>query len=159
MSPAFDMQGNDFLTPHKTQSRTNQSPAGKKTNLERVWEKLEGGQWESRAELQAACDEDSSSLTQIITFLDRWNFIEMEHRPELRVRRKPKTLSPTETFRLLTKLAPQKNGHVIAKRVACRSCGKRQFRFIEGNIVECSTCRERQWYAVTNDTPLSQAGY
>jgi hypothetical protein len=121
--------------------------------LESVWETLQNGKWESKVELKRASGADDDTLTQIINFLDRWQFIDMKRTPELLVRRKSGVISPIETLQILSSIGPetevsQKPPNVIAERVACRRCGGRQLTPIEKNELECDMCHEKQWYTV-----------
>jgi Zn finger protein HypA/HybF involved in hydrogenase expression len=147
-----------YLTA-KTQSKINGSGAARATSLETVWEKLKDGEWESKAELAAACGEDADSLIRIISFLDRWGFVDVDSWPELRVRRKSNAISPMETFQLFRELVPTNFDRVIAKRIACRSCGSRKLRFIQRNQVECATCNEKQWYTVGREETIDHQDY
>jgi hypothetical protein len=120
--------------------------------LESVWGILESGQWESKDALKKASGVDDDTLTGIIDFLDRWQFIETKRTPELLVRRKSGVISPVETLQILrsinsetTETTSQKP-NTIAERVACRRCGRRQLTSIGNNEVECVTCHEKQWY-------------
>jgi len=129
-----------------------------RTSLDRVWESLKEGEWESKIELATVCG-DPDYLTRIINFLYRWDFVDVEKWPELRVRRKTNTVSPTETFQLFRELSPTKNERVIAERIACRSCGGRKLRFIQRNEVECLTCKDKQWYTVGPQEDSNQMDY
>jgi Zn finger protein HypA/HybF involved in hydrogenase expression len=121
-----------------------------------VWDKLKDGEWESKTELEAACGDDLGSLTRIINFLERWDFVDVQKWPELRVRRKSNAFSPMETFELFRELAPAKIERVIAKRIACRNCGGRELKFVERNEVQCTTCREKQWYTLGREDPSNR---
>jgi hypothetical protein len=120
--------------------------------LESVWQSLEGGKWKSFAVLSQTCGADHDTLTRIINFLARWEFVDIKPSPELLVRRKPGSISPVETFKALSRLAeesPTPAAHVrIAERVACRNCGSRELEFVGVNEVECNRCQEKQWYAI-----------
>lgn len=120
--------------------------------LESVWQSLESGKWKSEAALRETCGADDDTLTRIINFLTRWEFVEIQPSPELLVRRKPGSVSPVETFEILRRLAdesptPTKRPK-IAERMACRACGSRELGFVGVNEVECNRCHEKQWYAV-----------
>ena len=118
--------------------------------LEGVWGALKDGRWESKTELGAASGVDVNTLTPMIDFLDRWNFIEVRRSPELQVRRRYTIISPIETYQLLQSIATQpaasRKVQTIAERVACRSCGARQLKLSGQNEVKCTKCHERQWY-------------
>jgi len=125
--------------------------------LESVWGILESGQWESKDALKKASGVDDDTLTGIIGFLDRWQFIETKRTPELLVRRKSGVISPVETLQILrsinsetTETTSQKP-NTIAERVACRRCGGRHLATIGHNEVECATCHEKQWFALEID--------
>jgi Zn finger protein HypA/HybF involved in hydrogenase expression len=129
--------------------------------LENVWEILEDGRWESKVTLEKISGIDDGSLNRIISFLNRWNFIEIKRTTELLVRRKPGTASPVQVFQLLSSIGSEQvtteKRHMLAERVACRSCGGRQLEPIEDNEVECVTCHEKQWYTLEVDKSLSTA--
>jgi hypothetical protein len=64
-----------------------------------------------------------------------------------------------ETFQLFRDLAPIHSKRMIAKRIACRSCGGRNLNFVHRNEVECVSCHEKQWYAVEgNEHDVDYAG-
>ena len=125
--------------------------------LEVVWSALSEDQWLSANELEAASGADESSLMRIVDFLVRWNFAEVRRFPSLLVRRKSGSLSPTDVVGVLravsetpeaaTAMVP-KRGVRLAERVACRECCGRGFRVVGENEVECTRCREHQWYAI-----------
>jgi hypothetical protein len=120
--------------------------------LESVWQTLESGKWKSEATLREACGADDDTLTSIINFLTRWNFVDIKPSTELLVRRKPGSISPVETFEILRRLADDSSTPMtrprIAERVTCRACGSPELGFVGVNEVECNRCHERQWYAV-----------
>lgn len=123
--------------------------------LEVVWSALSERRWQSPDELKAALGVDESTLMRIVDFLVRWGFAEVRRFPSLDVRRKSGAASPTDVVDLLraVKESPQaatisKRGFRLAERVACRACGGRSLREIGENEVECTTCHERQWFAV-----------
>ena len=124
----------------------------KVVTLENVWRTLECGEWMSRVALEEACGTDDTVLTRIISFLARWEFVDVKSSPELVVRRKPGIISPLETFEALRTFADQQLGGCargrIAERVACRICSSRELTFVGPNEVECNRCHERQWYAI-----------
>jgi hypothetical protein len=126
-----------------------------------VWRILESGKWEPIATLREASGVDDDTLTSIINFLTRWNFLETERSPELLVRRKPGAVSPVETFELLNgiseRLSIPKTVHRLAERLACRVCNGRDLSFVGANEVECNRCHEKQWYAVETPDSLSSA--
>ena len=159
MSLRFAKPRDVAFTFAKAQSKTNRPGAAKNTSLETVWDKLKENEWESRTELAAACGEDTASLTRIISFLDRWGFVDVEDWPELRVKRKSNAISPMETFQLFRELVPTNFERVIAERIACRSCGGRKLRFIQRNQVECATCKEKQWYTVGRGEVMDDRDY
>lgn len=53
-----------------------------------------------------------------------------------------------ETFRLFRELVPIHNKRMIAERIACRSCGEPNLKFVQRNEVEGVTWHKNQWYAV-----------
>jgi hypothetical protein len=120
--------------------------------LKGVWRSLEGGKWKSRAALKEASDADDDSLTCIINFLTRWEFVDIKQFPELLLRRKPGSFSPMETFEVLSRLADQSlplpSRSRIGERVACRACDWQELNFVGPNEVECTRCHEKQWYAI-----------
>ena len=124
------------------------------TSLKSVWHSLEGGKWKSEAALRQACGADDDTLTRIINFLARWQFVDIKPSPELLVRRKPGSISPLETFEILRRLAsgspPPTTRPRIAERVACRRCGSPELRFLGVNEVECTRCHEKQWYTIVS---------
>jgi hypothetical protein len=126
--------------------------------LERVWEVLENGEWESRQALREASGVEYHILDRIINFLVRWNFVDIERVPELLVRRKAGMISPVEAFNVLRVTAvssPVPSGrHRLAERVACRICGARSFNFTSRNQVECIQCHEKQWFTLETNKPL-----
>ena len=118
--------------------------------LEEVWQILEDGRWASKRTLKEACGLDEGTTDQIIKFLNRWAFIEVQSSPELRLRRRTGVISPLETFDLLSMINqnPSIMHHKIAERVACRVCSGTKLDFIGANEVECGQCNERQWDAI-----------
>ena len=124
-----------------------------------MWANLKTDEWESSTQLEAASGYDAATIIRIIKFLKRWNFVDVETWPELRVRRKPNHLSPTETFEALFELRRESPPlGVVAERVACRSCGGRELEFVQRNEVECVTCHEKQWYSVGREETLGDPG-
>lgn len=123
-----------------------------RVTLENVWEALKGGQWESKTNLGEISGVDQDTLTRMIYFLDRWDFVDVRRGPELLVRRKTTAISPIETFQLLRSVTKQpaisRKPTRIAQRVACRKCGGRQLTITGQNEVECVTCHESQWYTL-----------
>jgi len=128
--------------------------------LESVWAILENGEWESKQALREASGDDEDTLSRIINFLHRWNFVDIQNSPNLLVRRKPGTISPLETFDLLRAItnhpSPSSTRRKLAERVACRVCGERNLRFIGANEVECARCHEKQWFALETKEPFTQ---
>jgi hypothetical protein len=119
--------------------------------LEVVWQILEDGRWESKEALRKASGLDDDTLTTIINFLNRWNFVDVERSPELLVRRKPTSISPIETLELLREITTPsqvQSNNLLAERLACRVCSGRDLSFIGINEVECNQCHEKQWYAM-----------
>ena len=120
--------------------------------LESVWESLECERWKTKLELEATSGIDDDTFTQILSFLDRWGFVEIQRNEELLVRRRSSTISPIETFHLLGSIAKEPlappNTCRVAERVACRACGAPLLNFIGNNEVECVVCHEKQWYAL-----------
>jgi len=127
--------------------------------LERVWGALREGEWESRRELEAASGVDTDTLTRMINFLERWDYVETRSAPDPQVRRKSNVVSPLETFQLLHSITRQQTkparSHVIAERVACCKCRGQQLRVVGLNEVECCLCHERQWHVIERREPLS----
>jgi hypothetical protein len=137
------------VEPH----RTKQGTAGLgEVALRSVWHSLECGKWISRAALKEASGTDDDNLTCIIAFLTRWEFVDVKPFPELLLRRKPGSFSPMEIYEVLRRLAdqsaPPTSRSRIAERVACRACSSRELDFVGPNEVECTRCREKQWYAI-----------
>jgi len=106
----------------------------------------------SSQELMEAFGVDEDAIYPIIDFLNRWDFVEIQRSAELLVRRKLGTISPAETFNLLTSiargLAVSSTRPKLAERVACRVCNGQQLSFVGMNEVECNQCHEKQWYAI-----------
>jgi hypothetical protein len=118
--------------------------------LEAVWQLLENGRWESKQALREASGVDDDTINQIINFLSRWAFVDVQRSPEFLVRRRSGVISPMETFdflRLITQ-HPSTTRAKIAERVACRVCNGRRLSLIGVNEVECGQCNEKQWYAI-----------
>ncbi len=123
--------------------------------LETVWAAVPEERWESAETLGRTSGVDADTLKRVVDFLVRWDFVETERFPELRIRRKAGALSPVEVVGLLrtvtsTQPTPLKqNGRArLAERVACRTCGNRNLTFLTENEVECTKCHERQWFAI-----------
>jgi len=119
--------------------------------LQAVWQALRDGGWASKQSLREASGVDDITINQIISFLDRWDFIDILQSPELLIRRKPGAISPQETFALLTEMATTSQltkRPKLAERVACRLCNGRKLSFVGKNEVECNQCHEKQWYAI-----------
>lgn len=127
--------------------------------LEAVWDVLEEGRWASRQALKEAAGVDEDTLTTILSFLDRWNFIDVELSPEPLIRRKPSTISPIETLNLLRQITerspPQPTSPLIAQRLACRVCNGHDLSFVGVNEVECDKCHEKQWYTLERTASLN----
>lgn len=148
----------DFLftghTAFTSAPQLNQSVKWRRLRLtlESVWEILQNGEWESKVALERAAGVDDDTLTEIINFLDRWQFVDTKRTPELFVRRKSGAISPIETLQILTSIGPEpaisQKPNVIAERVACRTCGGRQLTSIGNNELECATCHDKQWYTL-----------
>jgi len=141
------------VQPHRTEKGT----AGlTEVALTSVWHGLKCGKWISRVALKEASGTDDDSLTCIINFLTRWEFVDVKPFPELLVRRKPGSFSPMEIYGVLRRLAdqsaPSTSRSRIAERVACRACNSRELNFVGPNEVECTRCHEKQWYAIDAET-------
>ena len=113
--------------------------------VEDVWAALTEGKWQSFQPLRNISGLDEDSLTRVVNFPVRWNFAESCRLRELRVRRKPGTISPPEIVALLHTLTQDRrvktlSGQVgiLAERVACRVCGGQDFTRLGENQVECS---------------------
>ena len=122
--------------------------------LQVVWQVLRDGDWASKQSLREASGVDDNTINRIISFLDRWDFVDVQRSPELLIRRKPGAISPEETFALLTEMvaaSPLSKRPKLAERVACRICNGRELSFVGGNEVECDHCHEKQWYAIEMD--------
>lgn len=94
---------------------------------------------------------DDDTLDLLVNFLDRWGFVEVRRTAELLVRRKPGAVSVVETFNLLCSInrgLPDSGKRRVAERVACRVCGGRNLNVVGANLVECTGCHEKQWFAV-----------
>ena len=106
--------------------------------LEHVWAALEQGEWKSETRLRDVSGVDADSLTLIIEFLARWDFIETRRSPDLLVRRKPSAISPMETFEQLHSIATQKPAGLrfssehreLAEPAYFRTCAERSFRSV-----------------------------
>jgi ribosomal protein L37E len=131
--------------------------------LEAIWSALSDDQWLSVNELRAVSGADENTLTRIVDFLSRWNFVEVRRSPSLHVKRRNGVMSPTEVVGLLRVVSDPsetgtatmpKRGNRLAERVACQLCGGRSFHVVGENVVECATCHEEQWYAI--DIPASE---
>jgi hypothetical protein len=131
--------------------------------LEAIWSALSDDQWLSVNELRAVSGADENTLTRIVDFLTRWNFVEVRRSPSLRVKRRIGVMSPAEVVGLLRAVGDHsetetvtmpKRGMRLAERVACQLCGGRSFHVVGENEVECTTCHEEQWYAI--DIPPSE---
>ena len=116
--------------------------------LEVIWRILENGRWTSKQRLKEASDVDDDTIDRIITFLDRWHFIDIRRSAGLLVRRKPGTISPVQTFDLLRELTGTMDPK-LATRIACRVCDGRKLSLVGVNEVECEECHEKQWYAIS----------
>jgi len=128
--------------------------------LDALWKTLENGKWKTLAALKEATGVDSRVIDATVSFLSRWDFIEIERSPELQIRRKPDTISPTETLNLLQELAheptTQTLEHTLAERVACRVCNGHNLLPAGRNLVECEGCHEKQW--ATLEGPRGELG-
>ena len=124
--------------------------------LDAIWSALPEGRWISRKALKEATATDEDTLTRVIHFLTRWNFIESRTSPELQLRRKEGAIDPLKTVDLLQEVTRAKGPSSIltsgrrrvAERLACRICGGKSLSYAGGNMVECNRCHERQWYAI-----------
>ena len=129
------------------------------TALENIWRILENGKWKTIPALAEASGLDPETLTRIINFLTRWNFAETQRSPQLLVRRRRDTISPTQTLEFLSEIdnSPpiQQAGHRLAERIACRRCNGRELKFVGENEVECERCHEMQWYSLDKSEPLA----
>lgn len=150
--------GSDAKWPMSKEKRNETQSA---TTLETVWRILENGKWERKAALLEACSVSDETLINVITFLTRWNFVEIEQNPELRIRRKPGAISPVKILEVLHGIADrdpiQKTGRKLAERLACRVCNGRELNFVGANEVECNRCYEKQWYSVEAPEPLRRS--
>jgi hypothetical protein len=120
--------------------------------IESVWSSLSES-WQFIDDLRTRSNLDEETFRKVCNFLGKWGYIEYRGLPKLSVRRRPGVMSPLLTVQLLRSLTKQPEGkpktnRVLAQRVSCRSCGSQSLRLIDGNEVECSTCMERQWYAI-----------
>jgi hypothetical protein len=141
--------------------------AVKKLFLDGVWSALSEDRWLSASELKAVCGADENTLTRVVEFLARWDFAEVRRSPSLQVRRKPGVISPMDVVQVLQ--AAQENPQVkpsaanavfrLAERVACRACAGTSLRAVGGNEVECTTCGERQWFAIKMNRGFGTGGY
>jgi hypothetical protein len=131
--------------------------------LEAIWSALSDDQWLSVNELRAVSGADENTLTRIVDFLSRWNFVEVRRSPSLHVKRRIGVMSPAEVVGLLRAVGDHsetetvtmpKRGMRLAERIACQLCGGRSFHVVGENEVECTTCHEEQWYAI--DIPPSE---
>jgi len=122
--------------------------------LEAVWCALSEKQWRSTNEIQAEAGVDDSSLMRMVNFLVRWDFAEIRHTPSPHVRRKAGAMSPVDVLNVLSTVDENPEatipepGFRLAERVACARCGGRKLRAVGENLVECTKCSERQWWAI-----------
>ena len=128
--------------------------------LESVWEVLENGKWKSKQALKEASGVDDTTLGLIVSFLDRWNFVDIRRSPELLIRRKRGVVSPVKTFDLLSVISAGQSIPItrrrLAERVACHVCNGRALNLVGVNEVECARCHEKQWYAIeTGETIIN----
>jgi hypothetical protein len=126
--------------------------------LEDVWAALPEERWESVDVVARASGLTRDVVDRCISFLVRWDFVESEYFPHLRVRRRLGVVSPTAVIKLLRSLvgiqeSSSGNSKVIAERIACRICGSRQFKARGPNQVECCRCSERQWFRIKANEP------
>lgn len=141
--------------------------AVKKLFLDGVWSALSEDRWLSAGELKAASGADDHTLTRVVEFLARWDFAEVRRFPTLQVKRKPGAMSPMDVVQVLQAAEenPQRKPAApdrmfrLAERVACRVCGGRSLRAVGGNEVECTTCGERQWFAIKMNRGFGTGGY
>ena len=143
----------------RSTAKPRRSDTQKATTMETVWRILENGKWEPKAALLEATGVSDETLTNVINFLTRWNFVEIERYPELRIRRKRGAISPMKTLEVLrgitdTESSP-KTGRKLVERLSCRVCNGRELNFVGVNEVECNRCYEKQWYSVEAPEPLS----
>lgn len=123
--------------------------------LDAIWSVLPEGRWISRKALKEAAGTDEDTLTRVINFLTRWDFIESRTSPELQLRRKEEAIDPLKTANLLQEVTAKGTSSIVtsgrrpvAERLACRICGGKSLSYAGGNMVECNRCHERQWYAI-----------
>ena len=137
-------------------------------SLEDVWAVLPTHGWVSCEALRESSGLDEESLSCVIGFLVRYEFVEARNNPGLCVKRRAGKPSPMVTINLLRALennsSPQEltiRTRTIAKRVACRTCGSRDIKPIDKNQVECSNCHEHQWHFIQHcgTTPLTCEGH
>jgi hypothetical protein len=137
-------------------------------SLEEVWAALPDHRWVSCEALRESSGLDKETLSSVIGFLVKWEFVEARNNPGLFVKRKTGKISPIVTINLLRSLtsntvlqeSTMRSG-IIAERVACRRCGSKGLRRCSENKLECSSCHERQWHFIEHcgSTPLACESY
>jgi len=145
----------------RSEGKARRSETQTAMTLETVWRTLENGKWEPKSALLEASGVDDETLTNVINFLARWNFVEVERSSELLIRRKRGAISPVETLEVLSGIADgesiSKTRRTLAERLACRVCDGRELNFVGENEVECNECHEKQWYSLETPEPLGRS--
>ncbi len=122
--------------------------------LDTIWAAIPERRWEFAEALNKTLGVDEQTFRRVVNFLVRWDFIEIEQSPELRIRKKAGALSPIEVVNLLSlvnsaKPRSKRNRRTrLAERVACRACGSLNLTHLAENEVECAKCHERQWFTI-----------
>ncbi len=137
-------------------------------SLEDVWAALPTHEWVSCEALRESSGLDKESLSRVIKFLVKYEFVDARNNSGLYVKRKNGKPSPMVTINLLRSLASNSpvqesamRPGIIAERVACKTCGSRYIKPIDKNQVECSNCHEHQWHFIQHcgTTPLACEGH
>lgn len=124
--------------------------------LDVIWSALPERKWISREALKEAAGTDEDTLTRIINFLTRWDFIESRasDSAEHQLRRREGAIDLLKAANLLQQVTAKGPSRIVTgsrrvvERLACRICGGKSLSYAGGNMVECSRCHEQQWYAI-----------
>jgi hypothetical protein len=129
-------------------------------SIHAVWEAIPESEWATPDKIRKTSGLDEDRLNRILNFLIHWKFAETRNDPELHIRRRHGAMSPENVIGILqtmvnedTVVRQPRTPTNLAERVACQACGGHGFNFIEQNLVECTQCRERQWYAIEFRVP------
>jgi hypothetical protein len=121
-------------------------------SVENVWAALPDHGWVSCEALRESSGLDKETLSRIIGFLVKYDFIEAQDSAGLYVKRKTGRTSPMVVINLLQSLSsspttqePSKRAEIVAERVACARCGSKCLKPRSENELECQSCHQRQW--------------